>query len=265
MMIQIGKLQANYMDQGQGEAILLLHGWGSNLSLYAKMIAHLSRTHRVLALDFPGFGGSEEPETPWRVDDYVDFTLEFLRLQGITAVSLVGHSFGGRVIIKLVNRSNLPLEINRLVLIDAAGIKPGKTLKKTLRTRTFKLVKALVSLPLIRFLYPDLLEDARKYFGSADYNAASPVMRGTLIHTVSEDLTDLLPGIKQPTLLIWGELDQDTPLEHGKKMEALIPDSGLVTIQGAGHYSFLEQSNQVHRILDSFLAPAPTKQPNLEN
>ena len=255
MRIAIGALEANYIEEGKGEVVLLLHGWGSNLTLYAKMIQHLSMSHRVLALDFPGFGGSEEPKTPWNVDDYVDFTLEFLRLKEVKSVTLVGHSFGGRVIIKLVNRPDLPVTVKRLILIDAAGIKPGKTLKKTLRTRTYKLVKGLVSLKLIRFLYPNLLETARKHFGSADYNAASPVMRGTLVRAVNEDLTGLLPGIKQPTLLIWGELDQDTPLSAGKKMEELIPDSGLVTIKGAGHYSFLEQSDQVHRILDAFLTP----------
>ena len=77
-------------------------------------------------------------------------------------------------------------------------------------------------------------------------------MRDTLVKTVNEDLTDLLPNIKQSTLLIWGDKDTATPIEDAKKMESLIKDSGLVTVEGAGHFSFLEQPILINRVLDSF-------------
>ena len=70
---------------------------------------------------------------------------------------------------------------------------------------------------------------------------------------VNEDLTKRLPDVKVSTLLIWGEKDTATPLCDGQKMEKLIPDAGLVTLAGAGHFAFAEQWGQCRRVLDVFL------------
>jgi pimeloyl-ACP methyl ester carboxylesterase len=102
-------------------------------------------------------------------------------------------------------------------------------------------------------MFPNVLEKWRKKNGSDDYNNATPVMRQTLVKTVNEDLTPLLPGINAPTLLIWGENDTATPLRDGRLMEKLIKGSGLVTLKNAGHYSFLEQEYTYLKVLASFL------------
>jgi pimeloyl-ACP methyl ester carboxylesterase len=78
-------------------------------------------------------------------------------------------------------------------------------------------------------------------------------MRECLVKAINEDLTPCLPSISCPTLLIWGENDTATPLEHAKTMEKLIPDAGLVVLKKAGHYSFLDQSYTFGKVLDSFL------------
>ena len=116
----------------------------------------------------------------------------------------------------------------------------------------YKFLKILVGNKLVLKIFPNALNNLKKKFGSADYRNATPIMRDTLVKTVNEDLTDLLPNIKQSTLLIWGENDTATPLEDAKKMESLIKDSGLVTIKGAGHFSFVEQPAFVNRVLNSF-------------
>ena len=89
--------------------------------------------------------------------------------------------------------------------------------------------------------------------GSADYRNASERMRQTMVKCINEDLTDLLPKNEVSTLLIWGEADTATPLRDGKLMEKLIPDAGLVTLAGAGHFAFAEQWGLCSRVLDSFL------------
>ncbi|MDR1671718.1 MAG: alpha/beta hydrolase, partial [Alistipes sp.] len=86
-----------------------------------------------------------------------------------------------------------------------------------------------------------------------DYNAASPVMRGTMSKVVNEDLRRFMPLIQAPTLLVWGSEDTATPIGDAKIMERLIPDAGLVTFPGAGHYSFLDRPAQFAAVLDSFL------------
>lgn len=100
------------MDKGSGELVVLLHGWGSNIELFKNMSELLARKYHVVAPDMPGFGLSDEPKEPWRVDDYVDFVLKFLEPFAPKKVTFLGHSFGGRVIIKMASR-DLPFEIER--------------------------------------------------------------------------------------------------------------------------------------------------------
>ena len=89
--------------------------------------------------------------------------------------------------------------------------------------------------------------------GSADYRAATPLMRQILVGVVNEDLKPLLPNIKQPALLIWGTLDTATPISDAHIFEELIPNAGLAEIQGAGHYSFLDNPVLFNAIMASYL------------
>jgi len=105
---------------------------------------------------------------------------------------------------------------------------------------------------LIARCFPGLLEKLRVTFGSADYAAASPMMRQCLVRVVNEDLSHLLPTITPPTLLVWGENDTATPLADGQRMEKEIPNAGLAVIRGAGHFSFVEQPVIFRNIMASF-------------
>lgn len=233
--------------------IVLLHGWGANVKLYSQLISHLAQKNRVYALDLPGFGESAEPSRPFSVDDFADFVVDFIRFLGITETTLIGHSHGGRISIKLASRKNLPFTLQRMVFLDAAGILPKKTFRQKLRGRTYKVARTVLSTGFCKALYPDALENLRQKHGSADYLNASPLMRQTMVKVVNEDLEPLLPSISVSTLLIWGEKDTATPLSDGKTMERLIPDAGLVVIPGAGHFAYLENFPMVQKVLDAFL------------
>lgn len=248
----INGLNINYFERGEGELVLLLHGWGSNITLFENMACILERKYKVIAMDMPGFGESDEPSEPWCVDDYVDFVLEFLKEYDFSKITLLGHSFGGRVIIKMASRE-LPFEIEKVILVDSAGVKPEKTASQKAKQSVYKATRKIYSSPLVSKLFPDALENLRRKNGSADYNAASPVMRQTLVKVVNEDLCELMPNVKAPTLLVWGSNDDATPLSDAKKMEQLMPEAGLVVFEGAGHYSFLECAAQFGRVLASFM------------
>lgn len=256
MFIDINDLRINYIDEGEDNGrgvILLLHGWGSNITLFKNIVDMLSPHMRVVAPDMAGFGESDEPKKPWCVDDYVDFIGTFCKKLGIDPTVVLGHSFGGRVIIKAVTREKPVLTPEKIILTDSAGIKPKQSTSSKIKTRIYKMGKAVMSTAPMKKLFPNAVENMRKKRGSADYLAASPVMRATLVKVVNEDLTELLSEIKQSTLLIWGDKDDATPLSDGVKMSELIPDSGLVTIEGAGHYAFIEGWFTVSRVLASFL------------
>lgn len=245
-------LETNYICKGEGEAVLVLHGWGSNITVHSAMIDLLAQKYRVIAPDMPGFGESEEPNEPWCVDDYVDFILEFLKDMELKKLTLIGHSFGGRVIIKLCARE-LPFSVEKVILIDAAGVKPETSPEQKLKQAVYNKTKWVFSTAFVKKVCPNLLDDLRKRSGSADYNAASDTMKKTLVNVVNEDLCDLMPCVKCPTLLIWGRLDTATPLSDGQTMEKLMPESALVVLENAGHFSFIDQSAQFMRILASFM------------
>lgn len=249
----VNGIKINYEQKGEGDLIVLLHGWGSNIKLFANLIDLLSKKYKVVAMDMPGFGESAEPPSAWCVDDYVDFVIDFLKDYNTDKVMLLGHSFGGRVIIKMNSRKNLPFKITKVILVDSAGILPPKSNKKSFRTYYYKAGKAVLSTGIAQKLAPNALENFRKKMGSADYAAASPLMRQVLVKVVNEDLEPLLPNIKCPTLLVWGVNDTATPLSDGEKMEKLIPDAGLVKLENAGHYSFLEQQFTFNRVMSSFM------------
>lgn len=256
MVKRIDGIPVNYIDEGTGDVVLLLHGWGADITLYRSIIDALVPIKRVAALDMPGFGKTPEPPEPWCVDDYADFVLKFIETLETDRLSIIVHSFGGRVFFKINARENLPFVIERAALIDSAGILPKKFLKQKISLRCYKIGRAVMSTRAMRFLYPDAVEDMRRKRGSADYNNATPVMRATLVKVVNEDSEPLMPLVKCPTLLIWGDLDTATPLSDARRMEELIADAGLVICEGAGHFSFAQQPAKVNGALKSFFSVA---------
>ena len=164
----------------------------------------------------------------------------------IDNLSLLGHSFGGRLIIKLANKTDLNFKLNKLILIDSAGIRHEP--KKTFKQKVYKVV-----FPIMKKVSPKLLNKLKSKVGSEDYRNATPMMRDILVTTIHEDLTYLIPNIKNSTLIIWGENDTATPYSDAIYMNKHIKDSGIVKIENAGHFSFLDNPYLVNKVLESFL------------
>lgn len=257
MNLNLNGLDINYDLRGQQNKdmplVVLLHGWGANITLFDNLMNVVSQKYPVLALDMPGFGKSQEMTEPWDVGQYTDFVIKFIAGFQYKNVILLGHSFGGRVIIKMLTQREIPFSVDKIIMVDTAGIKPKKTLKQKARQRVFKIGKWFYNLGLVKKISPNGLKNWRKKFGSSDYNDASKIMKTTLVKVVNEDLTDFLPKIKADALLIWGENDTATPLSDGQLMEKLIPNSGLVTLKNAGHYSFLDQQYTFNKVIKSYL------------
>lgn len=238
-------------EPGSGAPVVLMHGWGcthATLASVEKTVRALGRP--VINVDFPGFGNSSEPTEVWGVEEYTAALEELLRREGVGADAvMLGHSFGGRVGILYASRN----PIGKLILVDAAGVKPRRSLGYYAKVYTFKAQKHLLRLALGRKRAEARLDKLRARAGSSDYAGASPRMRAILSKVVNEDLCAVMPKISAPTLLIWGEADTATPLADARKMESLIPDAGLVSFPGASHYSFLDRPAQFAAVLTSFL------------
>ncbi len=228
-----------YECSGSGPAVMLLHGWGCNHTFWAPIAQVLSRSYTVYNFDLPGFGQSDEPMAVWGVNEYVEMLEAFVAEHCPGPVSLVGHSFGGRMSILYASRN----PVTRIALVDAAGVRPKRTLGYYRRVYTYKFKRWLV---LNIFHRSDLFEQWRAHQGSADYKAASVRMKPIFSKVVNQDLKEFLPAIQAPVLLFWGEKDTATPLADAKIMEKMIPsETRLVVIPGAGHFAaFIEGKKQ---------------------
>ena len=249
--INIENLNIHFETVGdqQGEVIILLHGWGTDLSSFDPIANELEEKFKIYKLDFPGFGKSDPPQTVWGVEDYTKFLEKFVLENNISDPIIIGHSFGGRVALLYSSRNN----VKKLILFDAAGVKPKRPLKYYIKVYSFKLFKKILPVIIGKTKADEKINQYRKQTGSSDYNNAVGIMRNILVKVVNEDLKHVMPNIKAPTLLIWGEHDTATPVSDAKIMEKLIKDSGLVVIKNAGHFSFLDKTYDVNLIVGSFL------------
>lgn len=249
--IEIDGLKLHYSESGnpEGRPVVIMHGWGCNRSTVASIAAILEPGMRVINVDLPGHGLSDEPKEVWGVDAYTRLIEKFIGRLGLKDVSLIGHSFGGRIGILLSSRNDY---VRKLVLVDAAGIKPKRKPKYYLKVYTYKTLKHLLPALFGKETGGKLLDRYRGKAGSADYRNSSPMMRGIMSRCVNEDLKSVMPDIKPPTLLIWGADDNATPLSDAKTMEKLIPDAGLVSFPGCGHYSFLDNPGGFRAVLREF-------------
>ncbi|GMG96346.1 alpha/beta fold hydrolase [Tepidimicrobium xylanilyticum] len=251
MIVEIDGIKINYICEGQGKDILVLHGWGANISTVLPIVNLLKPYFRVYAVDLPGFGESDKPKEVFGSEDYARILKEFIDKMGVKKIVLIGHSFGGKLSILLGIK--YPEIIDKIVLINSAGLVPKRGLKYYIKVYGFKTLKFLYNIIFFWANKEEKREKFYKRFGSTDYREADGIMRKILVRVVNEDFKEILKEIKSPTLLIWGDKDTATPLYMGKIMESQIPDSGLVILEGAGHYSYLDDFNRFAIILKTFL------------
>lgn len=248
--ITVNGAKVHYTDNGEGKPIVLMHGWGCDTATLASIEKVALESHRVINIDFPGHGKSPEPPEVWGVEEYTQVLEEIVKAEQLEHPSLLGHSFGGRVGILYSSRHH---DVDKLILVDAAGIKPKRSAKYYLKVYSFKLMKRWLYLTLGKKEAEARLDAMRAKAGSSDYANATPRMRAILSKVVNEDLKSVIPSITASTLLIWGENDTATPISDARYMEAHIPGAGLVAFPGCGHYSFLDNPMQFAAVLRSFL------------
>lgn len=239
MKVKIKGLDVNYEQYGEGKDILLLHGWGQNIAMMKPLGDNFCNRFRITILDFPGFGESEEPKEKWNIEMYSNMLEDFVKEVGIKKTIVMGHSFGGRVAIRFSSRN----AIEKLILFGSPCIRIQEKLPLSV-----KVLKKLKTLPGLN----SLGEYMKKYIGSRDYKAASPIMRQTLVEVVNEDLSKFAREIEEPTLLIWGEYDTEAPVAEAKELEKIMVDAALILLPGT-HYAYLENLPRVVEILNNFI------------
>ncbi len=226
-----------------GPVVVLLHGWGRSLDALRPLAELLATSCQVILVDLPGFGNSPLPAAAsdsgggWTTVQYSERVKAFLDEEGVTRFALLGHSFGGRIAIRIASR--YPESVTRVILIGTAGLKRKRTMLEECRIR---LIRVLVSSAkwidgtFGTRLFQHYLAER---FGSKDYRAAGELRR-TLVKTVNEDLTLEAQAIMQPALLLWGAQDSETPLDIARNFNSLMRNSELHIFPHKGHEPFAD-------------------------
>lgn len=216
--------------------IVFGHGWGRDHKDFIPVVELLGENVRVIMLDFPGFGNSPHPDAAWDTKEYARATRAFLAEElGLTRYIWVGHSFGGRVGLRLGEMPDSPVE--HLFVVAGAGVKRSMTLAARVRAKwrgwSFRLRKR-------RARNEQELVEIEKKFGSRDYvNSRDIGMREIFIKTVEEDQAQLVSSITCRTTLIYGSRDTETPPEIGELLHRLIPHSTYLECSEFDHHTIL--------------------------
>lgn len=218
---------------------MFLHGYLADRNSFYQQIKFFERDFEVFAPDFKGFGENTQMEYPYSLDDYVQDLKEYMYKNAITQPHVVAHSFGGRVALKSASMNEQIFD--KLVLTGCAGMKPKVTLKKIAKKTAFSLLKTFVP------------KQKLKKFYSSDYLALDSVMKQSFIKIVSEHLDKELANIKNPTLLIFGNRDKQTPIYMAERLKKGIKDSKLIIFENAGHFCFLDKPIKFNVEVKEFL------------
>lgn len=241
---------------GEGKPLVVLHGWGSSSEVMMPLARSLDGLRSCWLLDFPGFGNSPEPAEAWSLDDYAALVRRFMEDQDLQPADLLVHSFGGRIALKLMASDFGRRHIDKVLITGGAGMKPRRSLDWYLKTIAAKALKAPFQLLPAgpRSTALERLRGTRvwKALGSGDYRKTSGVMRETFVRTVTEYQDGLLAEIPHEVLLLWGTEDGMTPLYQAERMEQGLEGAALVTLEGAGHYAFLDRPDRFARIARAF-------------
>jgi len=226
--------------------IIILPGWGDTRKTFSYMISFLKNFFTVYIIDYPGFGNTNFPNYDLTIYDYSNLIYEWIKELNIDDPVLIGHSFGGRIISVLLGYYKY--NFSNVILINSAGIKPKKTIKKRIRNYSYKILKYIGNiLPKeIKYKWNNYLF---KKYASTDYQNLSDNMRNTFKNIVNEDLSYYINNISARTLIIWGDKDPDTKINDAYTINKLIKDSELIVLKDVGHFSYLEKPNLINKII----------------
>ncbi len=258
-----------YIMKGEGEPLLLIHGFGAGIWVWEKQIDFLSQFYRVYALDLLGHGYSDRPKIKYRPQTYISFFKRFMDEIGIDQATLIGNSMGGGI--AWATALFFPEKVKRLILIDSV---PPDVLDQV-RSESFKALTMVRKIPLLTYLLiagrnrnsirqvlrecivdPKLLtpESVDRQWEITRLKGTIWVHYSTLRHAEeAKPMKDYLSLIKHPTLLILGEKDQIFPPSVGEELSRSIPNSTMKIIHGSGHLPMWEKPEEVNSILLQFL------------
>ena len=259
MITKINGVNLAYTDQGHGMPVVLLHAFPQNRSMWEPQVRALSKTHRIIAPDFRGFGESDAPLWRYTLDQFANDVAGLLDHLAIKQAVFVGLSMGGYTLFAFYR--TYADRVKGLVLADTraqADTEEGRAGRFAMaQTAYTKGAGAIADIMLPKLLSPVALQTkpklVREVRATIEQTQISGIAGALMAMAERPDSVPLLTQIACPTLVITGELDGPTPPADGKLMAERIAGARLEIIPKAGHLSNLEQPEAFNRELISFL------------
>ena len=265
--VEIDGMQVHYRVEGKGMPIVLIHGTGASLHTWDDWTLKLKENYQVIRMDLPAFGLTGPNKSgDYSIKQYTQFLEEFVVKMKLDSMFLAGNSLGGNIAWNYASKN--PEKVQKLILVDASGLPTNKP-----QPWIFKMAKTPVLSKLFLYITPrSIIEDNLKQVYEDDTkisdalitrfhdmalregNRKAFVDRAKIDFTTSEaSKKEQLQNIQTPTLLIWGAKDTWIPLDNGKRMDALLPNSKLVVLQNSGHVPMEENPKESFKVLNDFL------------
>ncbi|NWF54574.1 MAG: alpha/beta hydrolase [Syntrophaceae bacterium] len=266
--ISLSGVNVHFVEAGKGPPLLFLHGLGGSWKDWSANLPAFAATHRVMALDFPGFGDSDKPEVEYSIEWLTDVVEKFIQEQKIDPVNLVAHSMGGLVALNLASRPNS--RVKKLIVADAVGIGDKSEFlgyamsKKIMGPETrWENVEAFLKNEF-RAMADDFIKQqkpqtAREFFESLKMPlTGKPLVPMTPSVQMTADIIDFdirpkLGSIRQPTLILWGAKDPVVPPQDASFLHKEVRSSTLVLFPNSGHSPMIEHPSLFNQELDKFL------------
>lgn len=230
------------------KTIIILPGWGDTRKTFTNIINYFKNNYTIYIMDYPGFGNSPILSSSLTIYDYTEIIKNFINKKNIKNPIIIAHSFGGRIATLLTTKYQV--KIDKMILIDIAGIKHKKTLKQKLKEKIYKFLKKITNKSKNKEKYHKKLINI---FGSKDYQSLPPGMHQTFKNIISENLTPFFSLIPSECLILWGKLDEATPLTDAYKINNLIKESELIIFPKGNHFPYLQYPVLINKIIFEFI------------
>lgn len=257
--LQIGDIRIRYLDQGSGQAVVLVHGLGGSIESWANNIEGLSKEIRVIAIDLPGFGQSDKPKMNYTIKFYRDFLTAFVERLRLRTTSITGSSLGGQIAAELaIARPDL---VQKLVLISPAGALPKSFKGSPALRRYVKVTEARSAEQVKQALFAvdgKPVDDAyaQMVFERLSMPGAGEAFLSALMGSArASRLNSRLQRIRAPTLLLWGKEDAMIPIKFIEPFVKM-KNCRIIMLEGCGHRPHVEKPDLFNRIVIDFLQHA---------
>jgi pimeloyl-ACP methyl ester carboxylesterase len=266
--VEVDGTRVNFVEMGSGPPLVFVHGLAGCWQNWLENIPHFARSHRVIAVDLPGFGESELPPQDISIPGYGRFVDAFLGAAGVERAAVVGNSMGGFIAAEVA--LSHPSRVDKLVLVSAAGLVTVPPRRLALATRLAPYFHLMTARTVGRrehwvrrrglrrtFLYgvarhPDLLQPELCYEIAS--GAGKPGFIDALAAVLDYDFRDRLSDITHPTLIVWGEEDRIVPVGGAHEYERLIANSRKEIFRDTGHVPMIERPHRFNALLEEFLS-----------